>query len=978
VKGAWLLAGFSGRALRVLGGVPLVCVLVLGLCVSSASAAAKVFGIESFTNSFTQEGGAGATVAGSRPYAMTTRLTFNHKVLAEEYNPILEEFVPTAVEFYGEPKNVEVGLPRGVVADPLATPVRCSEAELESGSCPNESAVGTLVVYVAGSPYAAAAALYNMVAPTGVPGQFAANVAGLGIVVHIDGRVRTGGDYGISADATSIDRQYPIYSIAATIWGNPSAPSHNARRGHCYAKEQVSECPVAATETALLTMPTACPTSPVVSSVNVESWQHADVTAQASSSSPPTGCADLHFEPAFEALAETSAPSSPTGLEVGLRMAQDEQLADSADAYLDNAVVTLPAGMTLNPATAGGREGCPLLTGTEPEKEQQEANKELAGIDMSSAQGANCPNASKLGTAEVTTPLLNHPLPGTLYLAAQEANPFGSLFAVYLVVDDPVSGVIVKLAGHVEVGGEGAENGLVPGQIRTSFRENPELPVEDVKLDLWGGPRAPLATPPACGGYTTTGALTPWSSDRPATEAFSAESPELAEPSSTFTISQDCDPGFGPSFMAGTSNVQAGGFTSFSVTISREDQGQELDGVSVTAPPGLLGVLKSVVQCPEPQASNGECGPESLVGETSAAVGVGPDPYWVTGGKVYLTGPYNNGPFGLSIVIPTTAGPFTLTGNGGYGREIVRASIRVNPATGQITTVSDPLPTIIQGVPTDVRTIVVTINREGFVFNPTNCSQLEATGQITSTQGAVANVKTPFEAGNCANLPYTPTFTASTQAKASKADGASLTIKITAPPGQANTAKAVLTFPKQLPSRLSTLQQACLDAVFIATPASCPAGSVIGTAKVTTPLLASQLTGPIYLVSHGGEEFPDAEIVLQGEGITLVLDGKTHIKHGITTSTFNSVPDAPITSFETTLPEGPHSIFGTNIPVSANYDLCDQKLTIPVTFTGQNGAIKELAPKIAVTGCPKPQKKRKKKKHHAKNAARNTAAKRTK
>jgi hypothetical protein len=969
--------GAPGRVRRGLfGGVLLgllVWVVLIGVCAPGAWASEKVFGVESFTNTLTLQGGGEASVAGSHPYALTSTLTFNHKVLEEEYFPELKESLPTRVKVYGEPKNVEVNLPRGLVADPLATPVRCSEAELEVSGCPNESAVGTLVALVAGYPYRGAAAVYNMVAPTGVAGQFAANVAGLGIVVHIDGKVRTGGDYGITADVSSIQRQFPIYSVITTIWGDPSDPSHDEQRGPCYENDRA--CPVPATETALLTMPTACPLTPGVATVNVESWQHVNVTAfpQANPPSALSGCSGLRFEPAFEALPETPAADSPTGLEVGLRMPQDERLADSADGSLDDAVVTLPAGMTLNPSTAGGREGCPLLTGTEPEKEQAEAKKELVGIDMSSAQDANCPNSSKLGTAEVTTPLLDHPLPGTVYLAAQEANPFGSLFAIYLVVDDPVSGVVVKLAGHVEVGGEGAE-GLAPGQIRTTFLENPELPVEAVKLTLWGGPRGPLATPPACGGYTTTAALTPWSSDRPGTEPFTGESLELAEPSSRFAISQGCAPGFAPSFMAGTSNVQAGGFTPFDVTISREDEEQQLAGVSVTAPPGLLGVLKSVARCPEPQASKGECGPESLIGETSAAVGVGPDPYWVTAGKVYLTGPYNNGPFGLSIVIPTKAGPFTLTGNGGYGREIVRASIRVNPSTGQITTVSDPLPTIIDGVPTDIRTIEVTINRPGFVFNPTNCSQLEATGQITSTQGATANLGTRFEVANCANLPYTPTFTASTQAKASKADGASLTIKITAPPGQANTAKAVLTFPKQLPSRLTTLQQACLAAVFTADPASCPAGSVIGTAKVTTPLLTSQLTGPIYLVSHGGEEFPDAEIVLQGEGITLILDGHTHIKHGITTSSFNSVPDAPFTSFETTLPEGPHSIFATNIPVSANYDLCGQKLTIPVTFTSQNGATDEQAPKIAVAPCPKPHKT-KKKKHNTKKAARNTTVK---
>ncbi len=951
----------SRRAGRVVLAVLVVCVAVLGLgfCAPGAWASAEVFGIESFTNALTLQGGAPVTVAGSHPYAMTTTFTFNHEVLEEKFFPEAGRFIPTEVKVYGEPKNVEVGLPRGLVADPLATPVRCSEDELETSACPNQSAVGTVLVSVNGFPYIVGAALYNMATPTGVPAQFAANLVGIGIIVHINGRVRTGGDYGLSGVVTSIQRQHQIYQVATTLWGNPSDPSHNTQRGLCDETEHVEECPVPATEKALLTMPTACPATPPAATLSVESWQHVDVSA--SQENPPaalTGCAGLRFEPAFEALPETTTASSPTGLEVGLRMSQDERLADSADAYLDNAVVTLPAGMTINPSTAGGREGCPP-----------------AGIGISSPLPANCPNASKLGTAEVTTPLLDHPLPATVYLAQPFENvpafgssehPGGSLLAVYLVVDDPVTGVIVKLAGHVELGGEGPENGLAPGQIRTSFLENPELPVENVKLTLWGGPRGPLATPQACGPYTTTAALTPWSSVRPETEPFTGESPQQTETPSKFTISQGCQPGFAPSFMAGTSNLQAGGFTPFDVTISRQDTEQNIASVSVTAPPGLLGVLKSVTRCPEPQASKGECGPESLIGETSAAVGVGPDPYWVTAGKVYLTGPYNNGPFGLSIVIPTTAGPFTLTGNGGYGREIVRASIRINPTTAQITTVSDPLPTSIQGIPTDIRAIHVTINRPGFILNPTNCTQLQATSTITSTQGATTSPAAPFEAANCANLPYTPTLTATTKAQASKANGASLTIKITAPPGQANTAKAILTFPKQLPSRLTTLQKACPAATFNTNPATCPEASIIGTAKASTPLLASQLTGPIILVSHGGEEFPDAEIILQAEGITITLTGHTHIKHGITTSTFNTVPDTPFTTFQTTLPQGPHSIFAANVPTKNNYNLCGQNLTLPVTLTSQNGATTTQTPHILVTSCHTHHKT---KKHKAKKAA---------
>jgi hypothetical protein len=319
---------------------------------------------------------------------------------------------------------------------------------------------------------------------------------------------------------------------------------------------------------------------------------------------------------------------------------------------------------------------------------------------------------------------------------------------------------------------------------------------------------------------------------------------------------------------------------------------------------------------------------------------------------VFLTGPYNHGPFGLSIVVPTVAGPFTLTGNGGPGREVVRASIRVNPVTSQITVVSDPLPTMLEGVPLDIRTINVDINRSNFMFNPTSCSPSSVSGTLSSRQGATAAVSSPFEAANCAALPFKPTFSASTQGQASKADGASLVVTVTSGAGQANIGKVDLQLPKQLPSRLTTLQKACTEAQFNANPAGCPEGSAIGTATAHTPILNAPLTGPAYLVSHGGAAFPDVEFVLQGEGVEILLDGQTQIKNGITYSHFDTVPDAPISSFETVLPEGPHSVLGTNLPASAKYSLCGQKLVMPTTLTGQNGAVIKQETKVAVTGCP--------------------------
>jgi hypothetical protein len=263
---------------------------------------------------------------------------------------------------------------------------------------------------------------------------------------------------------------------------------------------------------------------------------------------------------------------------------------------------------------------------------------------------------------------------------------------------------------------------------------------------------------------------------------------------------------------------------------------------------------------------------------------------------------------------------------------------------------------MLQGIPLQIKHVNVTVDRPGFTFNPTNCSQMAITAALSGEQGATAAVSVPFQVANCATLPFKPAFTAVAQAKTSKANGAALHVHVTSGPGQANIAKVKVDLPKQLPSRDSTLKKACLAAVFEANPANCSPESVVGTGTAVTPILKSPLAGPAYLVSHGGAAFPDLEIVLQGEGITVILDGNTNIAKGITSSTFKAVPDAPISSFDLVLPEGPHSILGTDIAIKLKGSLCKQSLTMPTLITAQNGATVKQTTKITLSGCPKAKK----------------------
>ncbi len=512
--------------------------------------------------------------------------------------------------------------------------------------------------------------------------------------------------------------------------------------------------------------------------------------------------------------------------------------------------------------------------------------------------------------------------------------------------------MIVKLHGTTSAN-------PVTGQLTTTFEGQPQQPFELLNLRLKGGPRATLANPQSCGTATTSSDFTPWSA--PGLGGLSGQeqlggTPD-ATPSSSFNVDFNgaggACPGvlpFAPSFNAGTvgaSATAAGGSPSFSLTFSREDREQDLSGLQVRMPLGLVGKIAGIPLCGEAEvhaaeADTGECPAASKIGTSDAGAGPGTHPFF-TEGNVYLTGAYKGAPFGLAVVTHAIAGPFNL------GNVVVRSTINIDPHTAAVTVTADPLPQIVDGVPLRLRKVNVNINRSGFMVNPTSCSAQQISATLNSAQGGSAQVASPFGLGGCTGLPFKPTFTATTNGRTSKTEGASLDVKITYPPGAyANIAKSVTELPIELPSRLTTIQKACPDTVFEANPAACDEGSVIGHAIAHTPLLANPLSGPAYLVSHGNRAFPDIEIVLQGEGITVDLDGLTDIKKGITKTSFESLPDSPISTFELSLPQGPHSALAGNVEVP----LCEQpEVDLPTTLTGQNGAIFKQTTKINVTGC---------------------------
>jgi hypothetical protein len=919
------------------------------------AAGATPFGVEDYQLIPEEEGGGESTQAGAHPFQLTSVLTLNtSKAYAE-----LKEQEPA-----GLTKDLSFQLPAGLIGNP--TPfLQCTDAQFttrtgppgyEIPECAQQTVVGVAATTFnskggAGGFDTVTEPIYNTTPLPGEPARFGLEVAGN--PVFLDTSVRTGRDYGVTVNVNDVTELAGFLGSKVTFWGVPGDPRHDRDRGamcvrefgECKALNELGPPP-------FLSLPTGC-AGPLHTSVQVDSWIDRGVfLAPVEASNTLTGmdgCDALPFAPELSVAPDSAEASTPTGLTVKVHLPQDATLNAKglAESALRDTTVALPEGLALNAGGADGLEAC-----SEEQMGFQAGESAPERLVFTPAY-PDCPDASKIGTVKIGVPILAHPLEGAVYLANQDANPFGSLIAMYIVADDPVSGVLVKLAGEVSL----SES----GQIVSTFKNSPDAPLEDLELHFFGGARAPLSTPTQCGSYETRTSLTPWSGNPPAT------------PSSTFQIVSGPNggpclnpPPFSPSLTAGSTNIQAGAFSPFTMTMSREDGNQNLQAIRLHMPPGLLGTLSSVELCPEPQASLGTCGPNSLIGETTVSVGVGGNPYSVKGGRVYITGPYEGAPFGLSIVNPAKAGPFDLEKDKVCDCVAVRAKIEVDPTTAALTVTSDDtgpfeIPHILKGIPLQIQHVNVTINRPGFTLNPTNCAPMAITGALQSVEGATSSLSVPFQATNCATLAFKPQFKVSTSGKTSRSQGASLDVKLSYPRApwgtQANIRSVKVNLPKQLPSRLTTLQKACPDRMFNANPAACPAASRIGTATSTTPIIPVLLSGPAYFVSHGGAKFPELIVVLQGYGVTIDLHGETFIsKTGITSSTFRTVPDVPVSTFELKLPQGPYSALGSNA------NLCKVKggLKMPTAFTAQNGAVIHQSTSIAVSGCPKTKKANKK------------------
>jgi hypothetical protein len=935
---------------------------------NSVNSAAPPFGMQLFSSRAYGSSGELDMQAGDHPTMLITTL---------DYNTVSFAFVhPGAAEADAsvqEPKSIVVDLPIGLVGDPLAA-ATCPEADLrENGpGCPADSQVGAVILDEHGALSdsdgtggGTATSLYNMVPQAGNPMEFAFKVANEGEIALYPRFIPTPAGYALSIAVPAQPRSV-LTPVGTTLmfFGDPALRDAEL---HQRTVERETGQPVALEKVApaaMFTNPTDCSREPTVATVEMNSWvqpQHwVRQTAPMYEADPlqqMIGCEGLQFSPQIEVKPEETQTDTPSGYTVDIKVPQNPNYSPVlATPDLKEAELHLPAGVAISPAAGTGLVGCRATgpeginithgwtpTAAQPLDPADPEAMEIGVDGMPRIAPGHCPPASQVGTIEIVTPLLTQPLTGAVYIAEpecggegqsactpQEAKE-GQLFGLY--AEAAGSGVIIKLEGRILVD--------EAGNMTVSFKEAPQLPFTDLQMKLKGGQRALLVNPQGCAVAQTTSTVTPWG----ASEGDIAIPTLVAEPTSAFqpTGCPASEP-FAPGFLAQTSTPTAGTSSPLTVLLTRHDGEQGLYGFELKTPPGVLGMLSQVTPCPEPQASLGTCAPENQIGHVVVAVGAGTQPVWESG-AVYLTTGYEGAPFGLSVVTPANVGPFHL------GDVVTRAAINVDPHTAALT-VDAKLPPVSDGVQLRLKTIDMTIDRPGFMVNPTACGPQKITATVTGalpdeSRGTPVAASTPFGVGGCRSLPFTPKMTALAHARTSKANGAYLRVSIAASPGQDNLGKIKVVLPKQLPARLTTLQKACLAAVFEANPASCPPGSVVGTGTVVTSLLKNPLSGPVYLISHGGAAFPDLEVVLQGEGVTITLDGSTRITKGTTSDAFKSLPDAPFSSFQLTLPDGPNALLG------ANADLCSAKLSMPTALTAQNGAAVKQSTKVAVSGCPK-------------------------
>jgi len=877
---------------------------------------------------------------GSTPAARSSSAAGAHPTFTSAFSLATKELDTPA----GAPKELTLDFPPGIIAEADSFP-QCSLAEVSAASCSREAVLGRAFATIQTTPGEPGTSdfplpIYNIAPSEGKPAAFAFDIPGHSPVRLDLGFVPSGG-YHLRATIADAEEAQPLLSTVLTLWGIPADLNGAGPSSGFGGAGPGPRLP-------LLTNPTSCGADPLATLLSIDAWADPSVELSAAGSLAPTGeCAVPGFAPTIVAQPDTTVADSPAGLLAEVNLPQNEEPDGTAPADLRQSVFALPRGLVPNPAAANGLAACgPAQIGL----------ASAPGTDPSAfaAGPASCPPASRIGTVQIETPLFDHPLPGSVYLAKPFENPFGSLLAIYIAVEDPTTGTLVKLAGSPEP--DPSAHRLI-----TTFDQIPQLPFENAKFELLGGPHAVLRTPPVCGSFTTTTDLTPWTS--PAGADATPSDPFQIDSGAGGSSCQTSEAGLPnkPAFQAGTASPQAATYTPFDFRLSREDGSQELAKVDLTLPKGLLGKLAGVPYCPDAaiaaaaapahsaaaETADPSCPAASQIGSVDAAAGAGADPFHVHG-KAYLAGPYKGAPVSLAIVVPTVAGPFDL------GNVVVRAAFHINPETTQVTVTSDPFPTELQGIPIDVRSVDVDVDRPDFIVNPTNCDPKSVLGTATSVPGQGAPLSSPFPVSGCAELGFKPKFALNLKGGTRRGDHPALSVSLSTPTGPyANFTGGVVVFPHSEFIDQGHIRTVCTRVQFAAH--ECPAGSIYGHAKLITPLLGEPFEGPIYLRSSD-HTLPDVVSDLRtASGIETVIDARVDSVHGGLRTTVEGTPDAALASYTLEMRGGKRGLLVNS------QNLCGSVHRAYADFGAQNGK-SAISKPVVTNSCPK-------KRHHHKRKA---------
>jgi hypothetical protein len=885
-----VVANAFGRARSLVPSIarpklPVALLLVLSPLLIPAPAQAG-FGVAAVTTAVTNRDGTLDVQAGSHPFDYSFAMTMRQ---GPGGGP------------EGSLRAVAVDLPPGLVGNPLAVP-RCGRQEFEGATprCPGNSQIG-IIRFTATGLGQGFAPLYNLAPPPGVLASFGFGVEGFVGVEQAS--LRTGGDFGLSETIAPVAIG-DLEGVSETIWGVPADPGHDAER-FCRQPDgtTIEGCESTAPEDPLLTLPTSCG-APLETVVRVESVEGAIDVRSALLRDPGgnpavlVGCQSVPFGPEVAVRLGSVAADSPTGATVDVHLPQPKGSEGRAEAALEEVVVELPEGVAINPPVAAGLASC-------------------------SAGTAECPGASKLGALEIDTPLVDHPLRGGVYLATPHQNPFASLLVVYLALDDEESGIVLKLPGLLEPD-------PVTGRLTLRLEELPQLPFEDLKLSFPEGPRAALRTPTVCGAGLASARLTPWTApdglDAIRTGPFHTSVP--AGGAGACPADEEQAPN-APTFSAGTLFLPAGEYSPFGLRLAREDGSQRLAAVAATLPPGITARLSGIPPCADAEIASRSCPPDSQVGTVDVGLGAGSAPLRLSG-KVHLAGPYKGAPLSLAIDVPAVAGPFDL------GAVTVRVALYVDRRTAQIHAVSDPLPTILSGIPLDIRSLALNLDRPGFVLNPTSCEPTSITARTTSTVGQSLALANRFQVGNCRGLGFEPKV--STRLLGSPARGAHPRLRaiLTTRPGDANLRRVAVTLPRTELLDTRHVRDVCAPGQFAVR--RCPAASGIGHVRVWSPLLDRPLEGTVFLKGGNGR-LPELAAALHGQ-VEVEMGARLDSASERLRVTFRSLPDVPIAKLVLDLRGGKGGLLANAGGV------CNHRRRLLVELRAQSGRSHVETPKL--------------------------------